>query len=194
MRSLTDMAAEIEGGTQAEQQLTAEGIPAGPEKVRRALMEGGRATVTARSLKTEEHVTVTLVCRKKKPGGQGWVSRGTTAGRVGFEDADCIEARDPRRDYPDNYVGRFYKDTGEWRTGRDVDPARAWLAEKVIAFALGGFALHERADVFLAAECCMCGHRLEDPQSIERGIGPECFGRSTSSKKAAHQPQLGEVV
>lgn len=190
------MAAEIEAqpGTQAAAQLTAEGIPAGPDKVRTALMDGGRATVTARSLETGEHVTVTLVCRKKKPGGKGWVSRGTLAGRVAFEDADCAEARDPRREYPDNYVGRFYKDTGEWRPGRDADPAREWLARKLIAYAFGTYRLNEVADVFLRAECCMCGRPLEDPQSIERGIGPECFGRSTKSKKAAHQTQLPEVV
>lgn len=30
--------------------------------------------------------------------------------------------------------------------------------------------------------CSMCGRTLTDPVSIERGIGPECFGKATDAK------------
>lgn len=160
------------------------GAQASPERVRYALENGGRAVVTVRSHKTGKHVTLVFTARKKKPGGHGWVSRATTAGRVGVLAADALEVRDPEREYPDNYVGRFYFNTGEWRAGKDADAARVYASEKVIAFALSGVPL--KSDVFLAAQCSFCGKGLTDPQSIERGIGPECFGKHTTSQMAKH--------
>ena len=63
---------------------------------------------------------------------------------------------------------------------------RAWTAEKVLSYARGGYDLAAVADVFLATKCAVCGKKLEDPTSIERGIGPECYGRQTGSKNAPH--------
>lgn len=163
-----------------------------PEKVQadQALMslalEGGRAAVTVRSHRTGQHVKVVIVGRKKKDGGKGFVPRTSKAGRVGINEADVMEVRDPDREYPDNYVGRLYLDTGEWRSGRDADPLRAWTAERIFAFATGAFALDAQADVYLAVECARCGRKLEDPVSIERMVGPECYGKRTGSKNAPH--------
>lgn len=33
-----------------------------------------------------------------------------------------------------------------------------------------------KAFAHLAENCCVCGRALSDPQSMERGIGPECWG------------------
>lgn len=161
-------------------------VLASAERVREALEVGGRAALTIRSLRTGAHVKVTLVARKKRESGEGWVPRTHTAGRVGIGEATAIEARDPEREYPDNYVGRFYLDTGEWRAGRDADGARVWAAEKVIAYALAGAQL-ANSEVFLATQCAICGHKLDDPTSIERGIGPECYGRATGSRHARYE-------
>lgn len=159
------------------------GVVASPARVKAALENGGRAVVTVRSHKTRKHVTVVFVARKRRESG-GWVPRNTSAGRVGIGGADAIEARDPDLEYPNNYVGRFYLDTGEWRAGREADGARVYAAEKVIAYALAGQELS--SEVFLATECSYCGHQLKDPVSIERGVGPECYGKHTGSKAVPH--------
>lgn len=160
------------------------GVLATPARLRRALDDGGRAEVTLRSHQTGKHVTVVLICRKKKSDGKGWIPRTTSDGRVGFAAADCIEARDPQLEYPENYVGRFYKDTGEFKAGKDADGARVFTAEKLISSALSGQPL--KSDVFIATTCCACGKKLTDPESIEDGIGPECKGKATKSQAVPH--------
>jgi hypothetical protein len=150
-----------------------------------AALEAGSALVTVRSHQTGKHVTVRITGRKKKADGSGWVSRATTAGRVGFgTGADCLEVKDVLREYPDDYVGRLYTDKPglDFKAGKDADPIRVWTAEKVLSYALDGLAL--KSDVFLATKCGVCGKGLHDPESIERGIGPECFGKATDSKVA----------
>jgi hypothetical protein len=171
---------------------------ASAEDVARALRTGGRAAVTLRSKESGMHVSIVLSVRQAKPGG-GFVSRGTKAGRVGIEAAaavpkSVIEARDPSVEYPDNYVGRLYLTEGEWRSGRDADSIRAWAAEKTLLFALSGYDLLAKAEVFLATECSYCGKGLRDPESIERGVGPECFGKRTKSKRAPDQLALSVVA
>lgn len=158
------------------------GVQATPEKVRAAL-ENGFAEITVRSWKTGKHVTVQIVGRKKKAGGHGWVSRTTTEGRVGWENgADVLEGRDPLKEYPENYVGRLYLDSGEWKPGKDADPIRAWTVAQLLGYAAGRFPLN--SDVFLAASCSSCGKKLTDPESIEELIGPECKGKATKSQVA----------
>jgi hypothetical protein len=153
-----------------------------PEQVRTALHHG-RALVTLRSHATGKHVTVLFVGRKRKDDGKGWVPRTTAAGRVGLGNgADCLEVRDVLRDYPQNYVGRLYVPEAEWKAGGDADGIRVYAAEKVLAYALDGVSL--LSEVFLATQCAICGHGLHDPESIERGVGPECFGKATGSKVA----------
>jgi hypothetical protein len=172
-----------------------EQVTATPELLGRVIRTGGYATVTLRSHRSGEHVTVNLIVRKKRPGGEGFVSRATRAGRVGFEDGDVIEARDPRREYPENYIGRVYKDTGEWRSGRGADAVRAWVAQTVIRAALTG-APFARSDVFLSTHCCICGRKLTHPESVEEMTGEECGGRRNRGRAArrasvpAGQPSL----
>lgn len=167
----------------AEVLMTPYGAEATPERVAHALRYGGRAVVTLRSHKTGQHVTINLVGRMPKPGGKGWVSRGTKAGRVGIaEGATVIEVRDPDLEYPDDYVGRFYVADGEWRAGKGADAKRVWTAERVLGYALGGLVF--QSEVFLATTCSFCARKLTDPVSVERGVGPECWGDATGSKVA----------
>lgn len=156
------------------------------EMVAAALRDGGRAQVTIRSRETGQHVKVLLTARKRRDGGEGFLPRTSRAGRVGIQDATVIEARDPEQEYPDNYVGRLYLDSNEWRAGRGADAKRVWAAEKVLTYALGGYDLLRVADVFLATQCSSCGRKLDDPTSIERGIGPECYGQVTGSRHAGY--------
>lgn len=161
--------------TEDQVRLTAEGL-------KEALTDGGRAVCTVRSRATGKHVTVRLSAKKRA--ADGWVSRATIAGRVGIEDATAVFAEDTDLDWPECRIGSFYFASGEWRAEEDADPARVWAAEKLLYWALSGFDLDATAEIFLAAECVYCGRPLTDPESVERGIGPECFGRHTKSKMA----------
>lgn len=153
----------------------------------KALREGGYLTVTVRSA-SGQHVTIDLVCRKKNAGGKGWVSRTTKLGRVGFDAADAIEARDPRYDYPENYVGRFYKDSAEWKAGKGADGARVWVAEKIIAAALSGVLNFATSEVFVSTKCSSCGRKLTHPESVEVLTGPECRKQANVGKPAPGKP------
>lgn len=164
--------------TEIPEQITATG-----PILRKALLDGGYLTVTVRSA-SGKHVTIDLVCRKKKAGGQGWVSRATKAGRVGFTAGDVIEARDPRLEYPENYVGRFYKDTAEWKAGTHADGKRVWVAERIIGAALSGELSFASAEVFVSTKCSSCGRKLTHPESVEVLEGPECRGAKNIGKPA----------
>lgn len=153
--------------------------------VKRALEIGGRAVVTVRSRKSGEHVTVQFTAKKREPEGRGFVSRATIEGRVGIRDADAVFVDDPTLMWPDGKVATFLPKTGEWKPAKGVDRSRFWAAEKVFAWAHGRYALEESAEVFIELTCCFCGKPLTDPVSIERGIGPDCYGRHTGSKSAA---------
>lgn len=161
-------------------------VLAGPEQVLRALT-GGYALVTVRSKETGRHVTLKFTGRVKGEDGR-WISRASNAGRVGLLDGDVVEVRDPDLEYEESYVGRRYRDSGEVRVPRNVDPARGWTARALFEFALGERpSLADQADVYLATQCCRCGRRLTDPVSVERGIGPECYGKETGSRVAERE-------
>lgn len=155
-----------------------------PERLKAALENGGRAVVSVRSKKTGAHVTLCFVAKKKEADGRGFVSRATIEGRVGLKEASVVFVDDPTLEWPDGKVGGFYLDTGEWKPAKGADPARVWAASKAFAWAHGSFDLAEQAEVFIELSCCYCGKPLTDPVSIERGIGPECYGRHTGSKSA----------
>lgn len=155
-----------------------------PDRLKAALENGGRAVVSVRSKKTGAHVSVCFVAKKKEADGRGFVSRATIEGRVGLKAADVIFVDDPTLPWPDGKIGAFYLDTGEWKPAKAADPARVWAASKTFAWAHGSFALDEQAEVFIELSCCYCGKPLTDPVSVERGIGPECYGRHTGSKSA----------
>ena len=124
------------------------------------------------------------MAKKKEADGRGYVSRATIEGRVGLKEANVIFVDDPTLEWPDGKVGAFYLDTGEWKPTKDGDPARIWAATKAFAWAHGSFDLDESAEVFMELSCSFCGKPLTDPVSVERGIGPDCFGRYTGSKAA----------
>lgn len=57
--------------------------------------------------------------------------------------------------------------------------ARIW-ADEVESIEAVGFKLHHEG------RCGKCGRALTTPESVERGIGPECWGRMGGDSKAVH--------
>ena len=196
MTSLFTLAAQLESGasdapatvpTVAPHQDPAdvpESVLTTPDKLQALLIDGGYATVTVHNATKKTHVTLTVVARKRKPDGKGYISRATKLGRVGLGQADLLEVRDPDREYPENYVGRWYKDGG-WKAGGEADAIRAAVAAKVLAWALAGGDMWGEAEVRVSTRCQVCGKKLTHPESIDDLIGPECKGQKTTSSTAA---------
>ncbi len=159
------------------------------EDLRAILEEGGRADVTVRSRRTGAHVKVSLACKKRRPEGQkGYVPRTTAAGRVGLTEGDKIDVTDPDLEWPECKVGSYGKRSNRFYPEEGADRARVWTAEHVIRYALGEFpALAEQAEVLVATRCRYCYRKLEDPVSIARMTGPECYGRRTGSRAAPRE-------
>jgi hypothetical protein len=64
-------------------------------------------------------------------------------------------------------------------------PLLVFAAKAALRYATTGDAGNPKngtIEVVEASLCGCCGRKLTDPVSIERGIGPECFGRVTKSK------------
>lgn len=154
--------------------------PSSGTRAGRMLLAGGiEATVT---LANGEHVTVKVRTRKRS--GRGWAN-----GAPGEEGArTTIKVLDQR-------VGWVNLDGGTWtltlRT-RSAEYRQAILAVFEYA-ATGKTAGHERVQE--ATRCGRCFQQLTDPVSIDRGIGPECFGRDTGSQHVARErAEAGEAV
>lgn len=158
-------------------------------RVRQALKVGGRAKVTVTSKATGKHLTVRIAC-KTKDGNDRWISRARLIGRVGFDDAIAVfcDADDLA---VQGWAATLWTESNQWTEPNTVDDPRmrhyAWAARRVVQWALSGVGdpeFDEMASVELVAECSVCGRQLKDPESIGRGIGPECFGRATRSEHA----------
>lgn len=199
---MSDLAAELQAATdanvarwnaerEAAEPPVPEEVAADRETVRRLLEEGGRVLASVRSRRSGRHVTVRLTAKKKGPDGR-YVSRAKVEGRVGIGEAAAVFADDPDAEWPENKLGTLRLDTGEWRSARGAERNRAWVAEKLLLYALGRYPLEDQAEVYVATRCCQCGKRLSDPVSVERGIGPECFRKRTGSR-AANRHVLAEV-
>lgn len=75
----------------------------------------------------------------------------------------------------------------EIKDERNQDKLLRYAAESAIAYAwLGEDALPKATNgtviVLEAIVCGICGRKLTDPVSIERGIGPDCLGKTTGTK------------
>lgn len=79
------------------------------------------------------------------------------------------------------YIGFVPNGTLELVAGRKGSPghpafkALAWYLQK--AYAAPDVA--RKAQFWHEGRCCKCGAKLTAPKSIERGIGPKCWGAST---------------
>jgi hypothetical protein len=134
----------------------------------------GRVTVTARSKKTGEHITLRVRSKNRTLLKKRYIT---------FEQAAIVCF-----DVPAHGQGKFdmvgYVHAAqalEVRKNRTADPARYWVAQQVWRYFLTN-ELHPQLELKIEAYCGHCGRALNDPVSINRGFGPECFGKMTGSK------------
>ncbi len=136
----------------------------------------GRLTLTATSKRTGEHITLRLRCKNRDLRKRNLI----------FEDAAIVTCDAPTKwDKTGDMVGYVLSHTpGVVRRNEHADDARFWLFEHVWYWLRGDHPLSAGLQIRLEDYCGHCGRPLSDPQSIDRGFGPECWGRTT---KAKHQ-------
>lgn len=135
-------------------------------------LAAGRVTVTFKS-PTGQHITLTAKARGPKENGNGWETCSVERARVIF-----IEVPNDS-----GYGDKVGKVTG--RAGFVADPsadkARVWCAEQLLNI-VAGRPTAPSLEIYVEDTCGKCGRALTDPISIERGIGPDCFGADTGSQ------------
>lgn len=147
------------------------------------MISAGNVVVTVKSRSTGEHITVKLASRLKNDSGRGkkWQP-------VGPDQASHIFAsvRNADRAGWDDKIGTYYPRNGRFYEDDNADSARVWAAAAVLRW-LCGEADETHATYQESSECGRCGKQLTDPVSIERGIGPECYGKITGSQHQEKQ-------
>lgn len=134
------------------------------------MLAAGTVTVTVTSAKTGKHISVRIDCCRRT---DRWE-------RVPFAQASHVFINEEPQG---TRIGTFYPRDGVWRPARGfVDPALDWAATHSLRAAMGDAAPQARFQE--SNQCGRCRRDLSDPVSIERGIGPECWGKLTGSRRA----------
>lgn len=139
-----------------------------------------RVTVTLPRSRGGDHITVRFksILDNRDGEGRNWL-------RVPLNEAThvFVEVPNASGEWPDK-IGVFYPRTGKFFEDKSADPERVsaaviaarWLNEgKQRSPRIGGYRLQEES------YCGVCGRTLTDPESIDRGIGPECYQQQTGS-------------
>lgn len=146
----------------------------GPEGM---ALAAGRLVATVVSVKTGQHITIRLTCKRPPQGEEKrW--------RVcPFEQAQRVFADIPRGTslLAGESPGVYIPAESVFRETRGTDRARAWAALFVLK-AAAGLERSSEAEILQSTNCLHCGRALTDPESITRGIGPDCYGKLTSSQ------------
>lgn len=139
------------------------------------MIQAGRVTVTFTSPTSGQHITLVAKCRAQVDGK--WVASDLANAMVVF-----IEV--PNETGWNDKVGKVTRSRG-FVADPSADPARVYCAQQLLRFVNG-----EDMGTLRAQEdtrCGKCGRQLTDPVSIDRGIGPECYGASTGSSHQSKQ-------
>lgn len=147
----------------------------------------GRVEVTVKSAKTGKHMTFKFQTKAVSPGGK-WTFEP-------FEKATFLFVTEGY-----DRVARFRLKDGEIQPGSSAwqyltdDPARLWAIERLFNFLFTGEG-HPQLEIVTSDRCGCCFRKLTDPESIKRGVGPECYGKVTGSKYVPHaQPAQQQIV
>lgn len=105
-------------------------------------------------------------------------------GRVALAEADRLYIEIPGQSWRGDKVASIDMTRGVMYENGTADSYRVEQATKILDVAQGK-AVSDR--VQHPGSCMICGRELTDPVSIDRGIGPDCFGSATDS---AHQTKV----
>jgi len=122
----------------------------------KTLMLAGKATLTIKSKKTGVRYTY----RFNRPPGD--------------DPARCVWVRVLTGPDSYRYLGVLWPDTMKYHPKGQEPSSRAiaWVIQTLKGRGEG--ALLEDVEVWHEGKCCRCGRQLTTPESIARGLGPEC--------------------
>jgi len=162
------------------------------------MLTEGDVRVTVTNARTDEHITVRFkaLMDNRPRGGNGrpkpeenrnWI-------RVPLRDATHVfmEVPRPSGEFADK-IGGFYPKTGRFFPDDGADPERVEAAIIAARWLNEGENASDRVGRYFLQEeayCGKCGRTLTDPESIARGIGPECFGQMTDSQHQVKQLRI----
>lgn len=183
----------------AAQETIGEIIPSERTRVGR-ILSGGHLTATITSKKSGQHISLDFVCKVKTNGTPTWK-------QVVWREATFVFINTVGGDR----VATYFPDSGKLSPARGADPKRVWAAKHVLLVAgdlmsyehtetgIGSMNYSEQVDTPLfeltaASICGKCGRELTDPISIQRGLGPHCYGASTASEHQVKERQPREAA
>ena len=127
---------------------------------------GGKATFTVQNNETGQHRTYKI--RKPEPTAQfpnpAWFVK-------------VMTGTDNEKSY--SYIGKLDPQTGgvtltsasKFTEDSDTVKAARWVMGRVI----NGLQIPDQMDIRHSGKCGRCGRTLTTPESLDRGIGPECW-------------------
>lgn len=134
------------------------------EKKKETIMyiTGGNATFTIESTKLNVRYTYKLVHKKNDRCEHRYI-------------VSRLYGSDNNSDY--KYMGIYYSDTGVFKT-QDNESLHNKMFKSFVKMLNSPTELwYDTCKFYKSEKCACCGRRLTTPESIERGIGPECFIR-----------------
>jgi hypothetical protein len=142
----------------------------------RMLRAAGMLTVTLTSRASGKHITVRFRCSRRDPDGP------TRWPTVAFDQATHVFVDD----FDGAEIVTFSPQRGALAWAPRATSASEWAVVMTLRYLAGrDRRLLEQAEVFAMAHCRRCGRELTDPESIERGFGPDCYGEATGSVAVA---------
>lgn len=151
-------------------------------------LQHGRLVMTAVSKKSGQHVTVRATA-KSKVGGK-WKTVPLIEATHVFCDVPSVDGGFPNKIGTYYFSGRY---AGKFWSDQHADKARVWCAQRVLRIAAGVAEWEdEQCSILKDTYCLLCGRELTDPLSIERQIGPTCYGQMTGSRHQVKQPDSAQ--
>jgi len=144
-------------------------IPDGGNRASQRLRLGA-LTITVTSKATMRHLTLRFRCRSKQASGKWKTVPFTKATHIFIEDYDW----EP--------IATLYPKKGVLYFAPKATEAARWCVVAVFRLVNGDYSVEKEAELTPEDICIRCGRSLTDPESIERGFGPECYGLQTESK------------
>jgi Family of unknown function (DUF6011) len=137
----------------------------------RMLAVSGSLTVTITSRATSRHMTLRMRCSRRSDGPKHWPT-------VPFADATHVFIDD----FDGEQIALFDPRRGVLAFSRHATPAAQWTVGALLRYLSGvSVKLTAQAEIAASSHCLKCGRELSDPESLERGYGPDCWGELTGS-------------
>jgi hypothetical protein len=133
----------------------------------------GALTCTVSSRQTGRHLTLRLRCSRRDPDGpKRWPT-------VPFDDATHVFVDD----FDGEEIAMYAPSRGVIVWAPRATPAAQWTVAALMRYLAGADTrLIAQAELAAVSHCLRCERELTDPESIERGYGPDCYGEVTGSR------------